>query len=115
MVEGQHGMSLATTERGFELHDGVCVTTGETLERVREETLHPVGQIGAMEELDWVAVLGAPLAFHHLRQVSCELGVTEPSGGHVGMGLDYVSPGLECHYYSLGGLSSSKTSVTRAG
>ena len=58
-------------------------------------SLQALGEVGAAEELDWVAVLGDALAEMDLPEVGGELGLLVLTAGDVAVGGDDLPPRLE--------------------
>ena len=86
MIEGQHGVGLAAAEVGLQLHDGLAALAVQALESICQQTSQALGQVGAAEELGWVAVLGGTLAEMYLPEVGGEFGLLVVAAGHVGVG-----------------------------
>ncbi len=68
-------MGLAATEVGLQLDHRVAALAAEPAHGVEEELAQPVGEEGAAEELDRLAVLVARLVAPHLVEVDGELGL----------------------------------------
>ena len=95
MIERQHGVGLAAAEVGLELHHRIAAPAGETAHRAHQHRLQALGEVGAAEELDRVAVLVGPFAQVHLPEVGGELGLLVAAAGHVAMGRHHLAPRLE--------------------
>ena len=95
VVERQHRVGLAAAEVGLELHHRVAALAGEALHRADQQPLQALGEIGAAEELDRVAVLVRALAQMHLPEVGGELGLLVAAAGHVLVRRHHLAPGLE--------------------
>ena len=91
----EHRVGLAAAEVGLQLHDRVAAPAGEPLHRADEHLREALGQIGAPEELDGVAVLIGPLAEVHLPEVGGELGLLVATAGHVLVRCDHLAPRLQ--------------------
>ena len=95
-------MRLAAAESRLELDDWLAVEPAHAAQRLHEQALHPLGHVGAVEELDRVAVLELALATRHLRQIGGELRILVAPLGHVHVGLHYLAPaGQPAHSLSL--------------
>ena len=93
----QHRVGLAATEVGLEVDDrrGVVVA-GEAAHRPADQVAETFGEVGALEELDRVGVVGVDLAARgDLVEVGGELGGVEVAGGDVVVRLEHLAPRLE--------------------
>ena len=95
VIERQHRVRLAAAEVGLELHDRVAALPGEALHRADEQALEALGEVGAAEELDWVAVLVRALAEVHLPEIGGELRLLVAAARHVRVRRHDLAPGLE--------------------
>ena len=95
MVEREHRVRLAAAEVGLQLHDRVSAAAAEALHGAGEHPLEALGQVGAAEELDRVAVLGAPFPFLDLPEVGGELGLLVLAAGDVLVRRDHLAPRLQ--------------------
>ena len=85
-------MGLAAAERGLELDDRLASPAGDPPQGLDHQPAHPLGEVGAGEELDRVLVLGLRPAARHLREVRRELGLPVAAGGDVGMRPRHLPP-----------------------
>ena len=95
VVEREHRVGLAAAEVGLQLHDRVAAAAREPLHRADEHPLEALGQVGAPEELDRVAVLVGPLAQVNLPEVGGELGLLIAAARHVPVRRHHLAPGLQ--------------------
>src|ERR1700686_1972347 len=95
MPQREHRVRLATTKGGLEVDDrrGVRVSA-EPVDRSPNEIPEPVGEVGAVEELDRVAVVptGVTAARRDLEEVGSELRGPEVSGRNIFVGREYLTP-----------------------
>ena len=75
VVEREHRVGLAAAEVGLELDDGVAALATEPLDGADEHAFQALGEVGAAEELDGVAVLVGALAEMDLPEVGGEFGL----------------------------------------
>ena len=90
----QHRVGLAATEVGLQVDDrrGVVVTR-QAADRAADEVAQALGQVGALEELDRVGVVGVDLAAGgDLVEVGGELRGVEVAGGDVVVRLEHLAP-----------------------
>ena len=66
MIEGKHGVRLATTEVSLELDDGIAALTGQPADATDEQTLQALSDVGPAKELHRIAVLRGPFTQMHL-------------------------------------------------
>ena len=95
VIERQHGVGLAAAEVGLELHHRIAAAAGETPHRAHQHGFQALGEVGAAEELDRVAILVRPFAQVHLPEVGGELSLLVAAAGHVAMGRHHLAPRLE--------------------
>ena len=58
MIDRKHRVCLTATEGGLELHNRLAGLARQPLGHLLEEHSHALGDVGAVEELHRVAVLG---------------------------------------------------------
>ena len=92
VVKRQHAVGLAAAKGGLELDDRLAVLPADAAQRLHQQPLHALGDIGAGKELHRVAVLIGALAARHLRKVGGELGVFVAPLRHVRVRLDDLAP-----------------------
>jgi hypothetical protein len=96
MVQGEHRVGLAAAEVGLQLDHRVAARlAGQASERALEQAGQALGQIGAAEELDRIAVFLGRVAPRHLGEVGSELGLDVTAARDVGVGRHDLAPGLE--------------------
>jgi hypothetical protein len=79
VIQREHGVGLAAAEVRLELNHWVAALPGEPADRPDQQPLEAVGQVGAAEELDRVAVFVAAFAQVNLPQVGSEFGLLIPA------------------------------------
>ncbi len=93
----QHRVSFAATEVGLKIdHRRGVVVTRETPYSAADQVAETLGEVGTLEELDRVGVVGVDLAAGgDLVEVGRELGGVEVAGGDIVVGLEHFAPWLE--------------------
>lgn len=102
VVEGQHGVGFTTAEVGLQVHHraGVGVPT-EASQSAGEQVPQPLGQVGAAEKLDRVAVFAARLPLAHVVEVSGKFGSGKVAARHIVVRVNDFPPRfqpLTCAY-----------------
>ena len=97
VVQRQHRVGLAATEVGLKVHHraraGFPVQASQ---RPRQQVAQALGEVGASEELDRIAVLGARrLTRVDKVKVGRELRGGERAARHVIVGPDHLTPGTQ--------------------
>ena len=92
MIQCQHAVGLAATESGFQLNDWFAILTAHPADGLYQQALHSLGDVGAREKLNRIAVLIRAFAARHLRKVSCKFSILVAALRHIGMRFDDVSP-----------------------
>src|SRR5690606_394548 len=94
VIERQHGVGLSAPEVGLELNDGIASIAVQAAEGRGEEMTESLGDVGPLEELLRLPILGGRLSSMDLAEIGGELSLLVPTGGHVGVGGDDLPPGL---------------------
>ena len=95
MIQGQHGVGLATAEVRLELNDGIAASAREAADGPNQQTLQAFRQIRSPEELDGVSILVCPFTQMHLPEIGGELGLLVSPARDVPVGGDDFPPGLQ--------------------
>ena len=75
MIQGQHGVGLATAEVSLELNDGIASSAREAADGPNQQTLQAFRQIRTPEELDGFSILVCAFTQMHLPEIGSELGL----------------------------------------
>src|ERR1700682_4897506 len=95
MPQREHRMCLPATEGCLEVDARRCVRVPtEPIDRSPNEVSEPVGEVGAVEKLDRVAVVptGVTAARRDLEEVGSEFRRPEVSGRNIFVGREYLTP-----------------------
>ena len=95
VVQREHRMGLAAAEVGLQPHHRVAAGAGQPPHGAGQHRLQALGEVGAPEEFDRVAVLVGPLAEAHLPEVGGELRLLVPAARHVPVRRDHLAPRLQ--------------------
>ena len=95
VIQGQHGMGLAATKVCLQLHHRVTAAPVQTQDRINQQLFQAVGQVGAAEKLQRLAVLGGALALVHLGEVGGELRLLVTATGHILVRSNHLTPGFQ--------------------
>ena len=102
VVKGQHGVGFSAAEVGLQIHHRAGVSVpAEASQSAGEQVPQPLGQVGAAEKLDRVAVFAARLPLTHVVEVSGEFGRGKITTRHIVMRVNDFPPRfqpLTCAY-----------------
>ena len=93
VVKGQHGVGFATTEVSLQVHHRAGVgVPAEASQSAGEQVPQPLGQVGAAEKLDRVAVFAARLPLAHVVEVGGEFRRGKVAARHIVMRVNDFAP-----------------------
>ena len=95
MIQGQHGVGLATAEVRLELNNGIASFACEAAEGPNQQSLQAFRQVRPPEELNGVSILVCPFTQVHLPEIGGELGLLVSPACDIPVGSDDFPPGLQ--------------------
>ena len=95
MIQGQHGVGLATAEVRLEVNNGIASFACEAADGPNQQSLQAFRQIRAPEELDGFSILICPFTQMHLPEIGGELGLLVAPTRDVPVGGDDFPPWLQ--------------------
>ena len=98
MIQCQHAVGLAAAESGFQLNDRFAILTAYPADGLYQQALHALGDVGAGEKFNRIAVLIRAFATRHLRKVCCKLSILIAALCHIGMRFNDVPPAGQAHH-----------------
>ena len=102
VVKGQHGVGFTTAEVSLQVHHRAGVgVPAEASQSAGEQVPQPLGQVGAAEKLDRVAVFAARLPLAHVVKVRGEFGRGKVTARHIVVRVNDFPPRfqpLTCAY-----------------